>query len=78
MMTVRMITVWETSDGEKHPSQEAANAYVLNNDLRDALADVLGDCHYDAQDILNFLSGRSKHVREWLEANDAAMKKVME
>ena len=75
--TINKVTMWQTSDGQVHSSEEMAQQYVANADLRDALEEVIGTHgSYDAQDILNFLSGRSKQVRDWLDANDAAMKKA--
>lgn len=69
MLTVRKVEVWETSDGVKHTSKAMADQYILNAEMVRELTTSAGYGDNEAQDIVNFLSGRRRGlVRDWLDA----------
>lgn len=77
MLTVKKVEVWQTSDGVTHTSKAMADQYVLNAEMVSELT-IAGYGADEAQDIINFLSGRRRGlVNDWLNACENLEKEIL-
>lgn len=76
-MNIEKVTAWRTSDGVYHSGPKMAEQHIRNKRLADALQEIMDD-KTDAQDVLNFLTGRRVEVVQFLAACDAMEKEALE
>jgi hypothetical protein len=77
MITIRKVTAWETSDGEKHSSHAMAEHHIQNIEMVELITDRMSIDRVTAQDLLNTLSNARSCVRIWLDGIDKMEQEAM-